>query len=75
MGNIVENYDDREVIKNINQYIFDNDLSIKKIANETGITYHRLWSILVKSNSIKLSDYLAICTACCEPIDYFLPKK
>ena len=75
MGNqVMDNYD-REVIRNINQYILDNDLSIKKIANETGISYHRLWSILVKSGSIKLSDYIAICKACCEPIDYFLPKN
>lgn len=66
---------DKKVIANINEYINANNLSIKKIADEVGIGYHRLWSILVQSNSIKLSDYIAICKAFCEPFDFFLPKK
>lgn len=66
---------DKKVIANINEYIAANNLSIKKIADEAGIGYHRLWSILVQSNSIKLSDYVTICKAFCEPLDYFMPKK
>lgn len=65
---------DRDVIKNINEYIRKNDLSVKKISNESGITYHRLWSILTQSYSIKLSDYVAICKAFNEPLEYFFPK-
>lgn len=66
---------DRKVIQNIKRYISENNLSIKKIANETKISYHRLWSILEQSNSIKLSDYIAICKACREDFDFFFPKE
>lgn len=66
---------DREVIKAINNYIYKNDLSIRKIAETSGISYHRLWVILNQGNTIKLSDYVAICKACCEPFDYFLLEK
>jgi hypothetical protein len=66
---------DRKVIENIREYIIKNNLSVKKIGDETGIGYHRLWSILDRSKSIKLSDYVSICNACCEPMDYFLPEK
>lgn len=65
---------DRTVIMNINDYIERNNLSIKKIAKESGITYHRLWSILNQSSSIKLSDYFSICKAFNEPVDIFFPK-
>lgn len=65
---------DKEVIKNINKYIEKNDLSIKKIANESGITYHKLWSILTQTYSIKLGDYVAICKAFHEPLEMFFPK-
>lgn len=70
---IFENYD-RDVIKNINDYIVTNNISISKLADAAHISYHRLWSILVKSYSIKLSDYIAICNAFHEPFDFFLPK-
>lgn len=66
---------DREVIKNINNYIKEYNLSVSKIAKEAGISYHRLWCILTKSYSIKLSDYVAICRACCEPFETFFPEK
>ena len=66
---------DKKVIANINEYITANNLSIKKIADETGISYHRLWSTLSQSSSIKLSDYVAICRAFREPFDIFLPRK
>ncbi len=65
---------DRNVIKNINDYIAANDISIKKLANAANISYHRLWSILSQSYSIKLGDYIAICNACHEPFEFFLPK-
>lgn len=71
----MDNIYDRKVIAKINDYISKNNLSIRKIAEETGIGYHRLWSILGQSNSIKLRDYIAICKACCEPFDFFLPEN
>lgn len=70
----MDNTFDSKVIANINEYINLNNLSIKKIAEETGIGYHRLWSILGQSNSIKLGDYISICRAFHEPFDMFLPK-
>ena len=66
--------DDKEVIKKINHYITVNDISITKLAAATGISYHRLWSILNQSGTIKLCDYVAICKAFKEPFELFLPK-
>lgn len=65
---------DRKVLANINRYIEANNLSVQKIAQEAGIEYHRLWSILFRSGSIKLSDYVALCKAFREPLEFFLPK-
>lgn len=65
---------DKDVIKKINHYITVNDISIKKLAVASNISYHRLWSILNQSSTIKLSDYVAVCKAFKEPFDMFLPK-
>ena len=69
------NNNDQEVINNIKEYILSNDISVRKLADEAGIAYHRLWSILKQNSSIKLSDYIAICKACHEPLDLFIPKN
>lgn len=66
---------DREVIKNINQYIITNDISIKKLADVSKIPYHRLWVILNKNYTVSVGDYVAICRAFEEPIDFFIPKE
>lgn len=63
---------DREVIKKINNYILEYNISIKKLANAANIPYHRLWTILNQSYSIKLSDYVGICKAFNEPVTKFL---
>ena len=68
-------YIDREVINNIKNYILQNDISVKKLADESGIAYHRLWSILKQNSSIKIGDYIARCKACHEPFDIFIPKN
>lgn len=64
---------DQEVIKKIKQYIITNNISLTKLANEAKITYHNLWVILNQSHSIKLGDYIAICRAVKEPLDFFIP--
>lgn len=66
---------DQDVINNIKEYILENDISVKKLADEAGIAYHRLWSILKQNCSIKIGDYIAICKACNEPFDIFIPKN
>lgn len=66
---------DREVIKNINNYIKEYNLSVSKIAKEAGISYHQLWCLLTKRGSIRIGDYVAICRAVREPFDFFIPKK
>ena len=64
--------DDKKVIQKIKEYIEVNDISLNKLADASGITYHRLWSILNQSDTIKLKDYIAICQAFQEPFDLFL---
>ena len=66
---------DIEIINKIRKYINRNDISLKKLASASGISYHRLWSILNQSETIKVSDYIAICSAVQEPFDYFITKK
>ena len=66
---------DKEVIENIKRYIESNDISINKLSKEAGIPYHRIWLILNKNYAVKLGDYVAICKAFREPLDFFLPKE
>lgn len=65
--------DDRKVIEKISRYILDNDISLKKLAKEADMPYHRLWCLLNQNGTIKLADYVAICKAVKEPFDLFLP--
>lgn len=68
MGNDFDN----EVLKRINQYIYDNGLSLSKIAKESGMDYVALWSLLNRNRSIKLKDYVSLCKAFKEPFDKFI---
>lgn len=65
---------DKKILDNIKQYIIDNDISIKKLAKESKIPYHRLWMIINQNNKITVGDYVAICRAVFEPLEYFIPK-
>lgn len=65
--------EDKEVIEKIKHYIIKNDISLKKLAVASGISYHKLWSLLNQSGTIKLGDYIALCKAFQEPFDLFLP--
>ncbi len=64
--------EDRIVIRKIKRYIEVNDISLNKLADASGISYHRLWTILNQSDTIKLKDYIAICEAFKEPFDLFI---
>lgn len=64
---------DKKVLDNIKQYIIDNDISIQKLAKESNIPYHRLWTIVNQNHKITIGDYVAICRACFEPLDRFIP--
>lgn len=66
--------DDKVIIKKIKDYIYDNDISVNKLAVAAGLSYHRLWFILNQSDTIKVSDYIAICSALKEPLDLFITK-
>ena len=65
---------DKKVLDNIKRYILDNDISIPKLATESKIPYHRLWTIINQSSKITVGNYVAICKAVREPFDYFIPK-
>ena len=66
---------DIQVISNINNYIISNNISLPKLAKEANLPYHNLWAIINQYSSIKLGDYVSICRALNEPIDFFIPKK
>ena len=61
-------------IEKINTYIEANGLSIPKIAKAAGMKPIKLWSILNRNSRISLDDYVAICRACREPLEKFIPK-
>lgn len=65
---------DKEVIDNIKEYITDNDISLKKLAEESKIPYHRLWTILNQNYTITIGDYVSICIALREPFGFFIPN-
>lgn len=63
---------DIQVIRRINDYIIENGLSVSKIAKEVKMDYKKLWSLLNRNGSIKLNDYVNLCTAFKEPFEKFL---
>ena len=68
----MENDFDNKVLNGINDYILTNGLSLRKIAEEAGMGYVQLWSLLKRNRSIKLNDYVALCRAFQEPFEKFL---
>ena len=63
---------DERVIDRINDYIKENNLSMKKIAAEAGMTYSQLYQLLHKNQVIKLREYVNLCKAFKEPFDKFI---
>lgn len=63
---------DKEIIKRIVNYIDENNLSLPKIAEVSGINYSNLWKILNVRKSISVSVYIALCKAFKEPLTKFL---
>lgn len=64
--------DNTQIQTRINDYIKTNNLSLPKIAKESGIDYYKLWSILNRNRDIKLTDYVALCRAFKEPLETFI---
>ena len=64
-----------KVIKNINDYISQNNISLTQLAQAIGILYNSLWVILNKNKDITVKDYIAICKALNQPLEYFIPKE
>ena len=63
---------DEAVIARINNYIEENNLSHKKIAEASGMTYQQLYQIRKQNQYLKLREYVALCKAFNEPFDKFL---
>jgi transcriptional regulator with XRE-family HTH domain len=63
---------DEAVIDRINDYIESNNLSIKKVAVATGMSYQQLYQLLHKNRCIKLREYIRLCKAFNEPVDAFV---
>ena len=65
---------DQLIINNIKQYVFDNNISIMKLSEASKIPYHRLWLILNRNAKVSVGDYVAICLAFNEPLEFFIPN-
>jgi len=72
MGYYKEHPFDKEVVRRINEYIKDNNLSLPKIASASGIPYQRLYHLLYNSQLIKLREYVILCRTFKEPFDFFI---
>ena len=63
---------DEKVIDRINDYIEQNNLSNKKIAAMSGMTYQQLYQLRHKNKCIKLREYVNLCKAFNEPFERFI---
>lgn len=63
-----------QILTRIKDYIATNNLSLPKIAKEAGLDYFKLWALLNRSQTIKLTDYVALCRAFREPLETFIPE-
>ena len=63
---------DEKVTDRINSYIEKNNLSIKKIASASGMTYQQVYQFLHKRQLIKLREYILLCKVFDEPLDKFI---
>lgn len=63
---------DEGVVARINDYIRYYNLSIRKIAEKSGMTYQQLYYLLNNKQTIKLYDYVRLCEAFNEPLNKFL---
>lgn len=64
-----------KIIKNINNYLKREGISVCELADFSGIKYNSLWNILNRNKTIRLEDYTAICKALNEPLDFFIPNE
>lgn len=72
MGYIKSHSFDEAVVDRINSYIEENDLSHKKVAEATGMTYQQLYQLRHKNQCIKLREYIKLCEAFNEPFEKFI---
>lgn len=63
---------DKRVSERIAKYCRDNDISLRKLAREAGLTNNQIYFITTNRSTISLEHYIRICKALKEPIDYFI---
>lgn len=74
MATVKEHPFDREVSERISNYCRDNDISLRKLAKEAGLTNNQIYFITTHRSTISLDHYVRICKALKEPVDYFLKE-
>lgn len=68
------NNTDAKVKALLTQYIDRNNISLPKLAKAAGIPHSRLYRICYKESRISLEDYVRLCNATGEPLNYFLTE-
>lgn len=63
---------DEKVIDRINEYIKENDLSLRNIADFSGLTYQQLYQMLHRNQLLKLREYVLLCQTFQEPLERFV---
>lgn len=74
MATVKEHNFDRTVSGRIARYCKDNDISLRKLARAAGLTNNQIYFITTNRGRINLEQYVSICKALNEPIDYFLKE-
>lgn len=65
----------QDIINNIKNYVAKNEISLSKLANVMNTSYHNVWFLLNQKKALNVGDYIAICRAFDEPLDFFIPKE
>jgi len=63
---------ERAILDNVRNYIKENGISIKDLANSMGLKYDQLFQKLYNRESIDISTYIQICCLLDVSPDYFV---
>ena len=63
---------DKNVARRIKEYLKKNDYVQRKVAAECGMTMNQFYQMINNHQLIKLREYVAICNAVKEPLEFFL---
>lgn len=74
MATVKEHSFDTAVSGRIASYCRRNNISLRKLAKAAGLTNNQIYFITTSRGRINLEQYVNICNALNEPVDYFLKE-